>query len=50
VHLQTLQQHGIELVKLSDVLSSGATYAYHPKTQLKPISPAVAFPSSLRKR
>jgi polysaccharide deacetylase 2 family uncharacterized protein YibQ len=41
VHLQTLQQHGISLVKLSDILSSGATYAYHPKGKSKPISPSL---------
>jgi polysaccharide deacetylase 2 family uncharacterized protein YibQ len=46
VHLQTLQKHGIELVKLSDVLSSGSTYAYHFNTksqsqsQSQPIPPA----------
>jgi polysaccharide deacetylase 2 family uncharacterized protein YibQ len=39
VHLDTLQQHGIKLVKLSDLLSSGVTYAYHPKTKSKPIPP-----------
>jgi polysaccharide deacetylase 2 family uncharacterized protein YibQ len=41
VHLQTLQQHGISLVKLSDILSLGATYAYHPKGKSKPISPSL---------
>ena len=41
VHLHKLQQHGITLVKLSDVVSSGAAYAYHPKPKLKPISPAL---------
>jgi len=41
VHLHKLQQHGITLVKLSDVVSSGAAYAYHPKPELKPISPAL---------
>jgi polysaccharide deacetylase 2 family uncharacterized protein YibQ len=40
VHLLTLQQHGVTLVKLSDVVSSSATYAYHPKIKSKPISPA----------
>jgi polysaccharide deacetylase 2 family uncharacterized protein YibQ len=39
VHLDTLQQHGIQLVKLSDLLSSGVTYAYHPKAESKPIPP-----------
>ena len=41
VHLHTLQEHGIELVKLSDVLSSGNTYAYHPKEKLELSSPAL---------
>jgi polysaccharide deacetylase 2 family uncharacterized protein YibQ len=41
VHLQTLQQHGISLVKLSDVLSLGVTYAYQPKGKSKPISPSL---------
>lgn len=40
-HLHTLQQHGIELVKLSDVLSARTAYAYHPKAQLKPIPPSL---------
>jgi polysaccharide deacetylase 2 family uncharacterized protein YibQ len=38
VNLDTLQQHGIELVKLSEVLSSGAAYAYHPKAKSPPVS------------
>jgi polysaccharide deacetylase 2 family uncharacterized protein YibQ len=41
IHLNKLQQHGIELVKLSDIVSSGVTYAYHPKAETKPISPAL---------
>lgn len=41
VHLDSLQERGIELVKLSEVLSSGATYAYHPKTKSEPTSPAL---------
>ena len=41
VHLNTLQQHGITLVKLSDVVSSGAAYAYHPKVKLKSTSPTL---------
>jgi polysaccharide deacetylase 2 family uncharacterized protein YibQ len=40
VHLDTLQQHGIKLVKLSDVVSSGATYAHHKKVKSPPILPA----------
>ncbi|MFT6990308.1 MAG: polysaccharide deacetylase 2 family uncharacterized protein YibQ [Paraglaciecola sp.] len=40
-HLHRLQQHGIELVKLGDVLSSRAAYAYHPKAKSKPTSPAL---------
>lgn len=39
IHLSRLQQHGIELVKLSDIVSSGVAYTYHPKAELKPISP-----------
>ncbi len=39
VHLDSLQQHGIQLVKLSDLLSSGVTYAYHPKAESNPIPP-----------
>jgi polysaccharide deacetylase 2 family uncharacterized protein YibQ len=35
VNLDRLQQHGITLVKLSDVLSSGVSYAYHPKDKSK---------------
>tara|TARA_R110002167_G_scaffold85860_1_gene232567 strand:- start:2285 stop:3049 length:765 start_codon:yes stop_codon:yes gene_type:complete len=38
VNLDTLQQHGIELVKLSEVLSSGTAYVYHPKVKSLPIS------------
>jgi polysaccharide deacetylase 2 family uncharacterized protein YibQ len=41
VHLDTLQQHGIELVKLSDVVSSGAAYVYHPKAKSKAASPSL---------
>ena len=41
VHLNTLQQQGIELVKLSDVVSTAATYAYHPKAKSKLTSPAL---------
>jgi polysaccharide deacetylase 2 family uncharacterized protein YibQ len=41
VHLDSLQERGIELVKLSEVLSSGATYAYHPKAKAKLTSPAL---------
>jgi polysaccharide deacetylase 2 family uncharacterized protein YibQ len=41
VHLHTLQRHGVELVKLSDVLSSGTAYVYHPKVKPKVISPAL---------
>ncbi|WP_339726332.1 divergent polysaccharide deacetylase family protein [uncultured Paraglaciecola sp.] len=40
-HLVTLQQHGITLVKMSDVVSSSASYAYHPKDKPEPISPAL---------
>jgi polysaccharide deacetylase 2 family uncharacterized protein YibQ len=50
VHLQTLQKHGIELVKLSDVLSSGSTYAYHSNTKSQPISPAPKFQSSMKSK
>jgi polysaccharide deacetylase 2 family uncharacterized protein YibQ len=52
VHLQTLQKHDIELVKLSDVLSSGSTYAYHSntKSQSQPISPAPTFQSSMKSK
>lgn len=39
VHLDTLHEHGITLVKLSEVLSSGATYAYHPKDKSKSTTP-----------
>lgn len=41
VHLSTLQQRGITLVKLSDVVSSGAAYVYQPKIKLKLNSPAL---------
>lgn len=40
VHLQTLQEHGIELVKLSDVLSSSKTYAHHSRKNLELSTPA----------
>ena len=39
IHLSGLQQQGIELVKLSDIVSSEVAYAYHPKAELKPIPP-----------
>ncbi|MFQ3190657.1 MAG: polysaccharide deacetylase 2 family uncharacterized protein YibQ [Paraglaciecola sp.] len=39
IHLGTLQQQGIELVKLSDIVSSGVTYAYRQKAESKPTSP-----------
>jgi polysaccharide deacetylase 2 family uncharacterized protein YibQ len=35
VKLGSLQQHGIELVKLSDIVSSGNSYAYLSKATLK---------------
>lgn len=41
VHLKLLQQHGIELVKLSDIVSSEADYAYHPKAGSQLTSPAL---------
>lgn len=41
VHLDTLQRRGITLVKLSDVVSSGPAYAYHPKAKSKPTPPAL---------
>jgi polysaccharide deacetylase 2 family uncharacterized protein YibQ len=48
IHLDRLQQHGIELVKLSDIVSSGVSsgvaYAYHPKAELKPIPQAPISP------
>jgi polysaccharide deacetylase 2 family uncharacterized protein YibQ len=64
VYLQTLQKHGIELVKLSDVLSSGSTYAYQSKSKSKsksqsksqsqsqsqPISPAPTFQNSMKSK
>jgi polysaccharide deacetylase 2 family uncharacterized protein YibQ len=41
VNLDLLQQHGITLVKLSDVVSSGSAYAYHPEVKSKSISPTL---------
>lgn len=41
VNLATLRQLGIELVKLSDVLSSGEGYAYHAKIKSQLVSPAL---------
>ena len=41
VNLNLLKRHGIELVKLSDVVSSGAAYAYHLKAKSKLKSPAL---------
>jgi len=40
VNLQTLREHGIELVKLSDILASGSTDTYHSRTKLKVTSSA----------
>jgi polysaccharide deacetylase 2 family uncharacterized protein YibQ len=41
VHLTTLQQHGIKLVKMSDILTSNATFAFNTKDKQEPISPAL---------
>lgn len=41
VNLDLLEQQGITLVKLSDLMSSGAAYAYHPKSKSTLTSPAL---------
>lgn len=40
-HLVSLQQHGIKLVKMSDILTTSSTFAYHPKDKQEPISPSL---------